>query len=269
VRRRPTEADGWAPPTSPSRHLWPSRGRARLGVRAASASRPRARAPGCPRGLFKGIATSAPPFSLNPSRRASPPPRKTLAPPPLGSSHLSPSRHREVSWQLHVEVRSTLVRFAHVPALRSTQSGSPVLRRRRRSPSATVRRRRRPGSPPLGSLRACRRPGVFPVGIGTPQPQTLLRRRTLPCVAARCWPLAAARACAAPGPPDPYPMAQIHSDPSQPERTGQPLPGLCLFAKEPLGFLRFASWFSHRIVFLTDRSRFLRFSPGSLVFLSD
>jgi hypothetical protein len=148
------------------------------------------------------------------------------------------------------------VHFAHVPALRSTQTGSPVLRRRR-SPSVAVRRRRRPWCPPLSPPGARRRPGVFSVAIGAPQRQT----RVAPVVAAprsRCT-----RAAGSPTDgSDP-----IGSKSTEVYRSTAAWP--LSFCKKPPVFSSIYNQVLPSYSFLTDRSCFLRFSPESLGFFSD
>jgi hypothetical protein len=100
------------------------------------------------------------------------------------------------------------------------------------------------------------------------------------------------RTCACPGPSDRDPTARVGFDPGPcgSTRTAAPAghrhrrtaiqrigsvprlsnpPGLGGFARKPSPSFKFTTRSFHRIGFLANRSCFLRFSPGSLVFFSD
>jgi hypothetical protein len=70
-------------------------------------------------------------------------------------------------------------------------------------------------------------------------------------------------------PPDLDLTDQIRPPRVKPATAGQPPLWLGGFAKKASGCFRFASRSSHRSSFFAVRSSFLRFSPGSLVFLKD
>jgi hypothetical protein len=125
--------------------------------------------------------------------------------PPLISASSPLFRCRGDPRDPRVEVRSTLVQLVHIPAFQSTQTSSPDLRRRGRSPSAAVRRRRHPRVRRLSSRARARRSGVFPVEIGAPRafnhaalPLAVQRRRCR-AVAGRPPSLARVRASTAVG----------------------------------------------------------------------
>jgi hypothetical protein len=152
--RRPTEDDRRAPPiiSFPAPHpaplAEPDLSPTRRPCRAVPV--PWARTPGRPRCLFKGAASPTSPSPTLDVARPEPSPRNPSRP-PLQSASSLPFHRREDRQPNRVEVRSTLVRFVHILAFRSTRTCSPDLRRRRRLPSAVLCRRRCPGSSPLGS----------------------------------------------------------------------------------------------------------------------